>query len=236
MAVARAGILKPLKEKKISINRRALIVGGGVAGMNAALGLANQGFETVIVEKEPQLGGFSRHLTSTIEGDDIHKYLNYLIEKVTSHKMIQALTNSLIVNFSGFKGNFTTEVLVGPGMYERKIDHGVIILATGANEYIPDEFLFGKDNRVMTQIKLSSLLEDKGASNLNKVVMIQCVGSRNEENPNCSRICCQSAIKNALHIKKLNPDADVFILYRDIRMYGMLEDYYTEARRQGGKA
>ena len=233
MAVARANLLKPLKEKRIPINRRGLVIGGGIAGMNAALGLADQGFEAVIVEKEAQLGGLARELTTTIEGEDIQAYLYELIEKVNQHKMIQVLTESLIVGFTGFKGNFTTEILVGPRMYERKIQHGVVIVATGANEYKPKEYLYGQDPRVMTQIELGKRLEVKGASDLKRVVMIQCVGSRNEENPNCSRVCCQSAVKNALHIKELNPDAEVYILYRDIRTYGLLEDYFTEARRKG---
>ena len=233
MAVARAGLLKPLQEKSIPINKRALVIGGGVAGMNAALGLADQGYEVVIVEKEPQLGGLSRDLTVTIEGADIQKYLLELVDRVTGHEKIQVLTESLIVGFSGFKGNFTTEIMVGPGMYERKIDHGVVIIATGANEYKPEEYLYGQDYRVVTQIELGKRLEVKGADDLKKVVMIQCVGSRNEKNPTCSRVCCQSAVKNALHIKELNPDAEIYILYRDMRMYGLLEDYYTEARQQG---
>ena len=233
MAVARAGLLKPLEEKSIPVNKRALIIGGGVAGMNAALGLADQGFETVIVEKEAQLGGLSKDLTTTIEGADIQRYLIELVDEVTRNDKIQVLAESLIVGFTGFKGNFTTEIMVGPGMYERKIDHGVVILATGAKEYTPKEYLYGTDHRVMTQIALGKRLELKGASDLNQVVMIQCVGSRNDENPNCSRICCQNAVKNALHIKDLNPDADVYVLYRDMRMYGLLEDYYTEARKQG---
>jgi len=233
MAVARAALLKPLKAKKISVNKRALVVGGGVAGMSAALGLADQGFEVIIVEKEAQLGGLSRELSHTIEGANIQEHLIELIDRLDRHEKIQVLTESLIVGFGGFKGNFTTEVLVGPQMYERKIDHGVVILATGANEYRPKEFLYGEDDRVVTQIELGKRLEVKGASDLNDVVMIQCVGSRNEEHPNCSRICCQNAIKNALHIIELNPEANVYILYRDIRTYGLLEDYYREARRQG---
>jgi heterodisulfide reductase subunit A-like polyferredoxin len=137
------------------------------------------------------------------------------------------------VGFSGFKGNFTTEILVGPGMYERKIEHGAIILATGATEYRPKEFCYGQDARVVTQVELAERLAQQGAKGLDQVVMIQCVGSRNKENPNCSRICCQSAVKNALAVKKKNPTAQVYILYRDIRTYGLMEDYYTEARRQG---
>ncbi|MBW1682580.1 MAG: CoB--CoM heterodisulfide reductase iron-sulfur subunit A family protein, partial [Deltaproteobacteria bacterium] len=151
----------------------------------------------------------------------------------TEHEKIQVLTNSLVVGFGGFKGNFTTEVLVGPAMYERKIDHGVLILATGAVEYEPTEFSYGTDDRIMTQIALSKRIEEQGADDLRQVVMIQCVGSRNDENPNCSRICCQNAIKNAIHIKESNPEADVFILYRDIRMYGLLEEYYRKARALG---
>ncbi len=233
MAVARASTLKPLHEKQIPITPRALVIGGGVAGMNAALGIAEQGFEVVVVEKSIQLGGMANRLHKTIEGASIRNYLNDLVQRVASHPKIQVLTQSLIVGFSGFKGNFTTEVLVGPGMYERKIEHGTLILATGATEYSPTEYLYGRDDRVMTQLELADRLEEKGASDLGQVVMIQCVGSRNEENPNCSRVCCQNAVKNALHIKELNPDANVFILYRDMRTYGLLEEYYSEARRRG---
>jgi heterodisulfide reductase subunit A2 len=233
MAVARAATLYPLQEKKISVIQRALVIGGGIAGMNAALGLADQGYEVVLLEKEEQLGGMALQLTATIEGANIGDYLQTLIPQVTSHPNIQVLTQSLVVGFSGFKGNFTTELLVGPGMYARKIEHGVVILATGAKEYQPKEYLYGENERVTTQVELASRLNDKGAADLKQVVMIQCVGSRNEENPNCSRICCQTAVKNALHIKEENPEAQVFILYRDIRTYGLLEDYYKKARQQG---
>ncbi len=233
MAVARVGTLHPLHEKIIPITKRALVIGGGIAGMNAAKGLGDQGFEVVLVEKEARLGGLGNDLYKTIEGEDIREYIKYLVEEIESHDKIQVLKQSLIVGFSGYKGNFKTEILVGPGMYERKVDHGVMIVATGANEYRPTEYLYNKSDRVFTQMELTALLENKGADNLNQVVMIQCVGSRNEKNPNCSRICCQAAVKNALHIKEKNPNADVFILYRDMRMYSFLEDYYTEARNKG---
>ncbi|MFO7749526.1 MAG: FAD-dependent oxidoreductase, partial [Desulfobacteraceae bacterium] len=233
MAAARVERLRPLHEKSIPVTVRALVVGGGIAGMNAAKGLADQGYEVVIVEKEAELGGLGNQLFSTIEGEDIRGYVKGLAEEVASHEKIQVLKQSLIVGFTGYKGNFVTEVLVGPGMYERKIDHGVMIIATGAHEYQPTEYLYGKSDRVVTQLELSSRIDEQGAGDLNQVVMIQCVGSRNEENPNCSRVCCQGAVKNALHIKEKNPDAEVFILYRDMRMYSMLEDYYTEARHKG---
>jgi len=235
MAVARASLLKPLQEKPLTINQRALVIGGGVAGLNAALNLANQGFETIVLEKEDRLGGMARRIHQTIEGMEVGPYLEGLIHQVKSHDKIQVLTGALVVGFKGYKGNFTTEVLVGPGMYERKIDHGATVVATGAHEYQPKEFLYGQHQRVMTQLELGQFLHDKAeeAAGWNRVVFIQCVGSRNEENPNCSRICCQGAVKYALQLKKLNPDTEVLILYRDMRTYGFLEDYYKEARDQG---
>jgi heterodisulfide reductase subunit A-like polyferredoxin len=235
MAVARASLLKPLVEKPLSINQRALVIGGGIAGLNAALNLGDQGFETILLEKEPELGGMGRRIHKTIEGLDVQAYLEQLIERVKAHDKIQTLTGALVVGFSGYKGNFNTEVLVGPGMYERKIDHGVTVVATGAHEYQPKEFLYGEHDRVMTQLELGDFLHQKkaAAAKWDRVVMVQCVGSRNEENPNCSRICCQGAVKYALQLKELNPEMDVVILYRDMRTYGFLEDYYREARDKG---
>ena len=235
MAVARASLLKPLMEKPLTINQRAVVIGGGVAGLSAALNLGDQGFETIVLEKEDLLGGNARSIHHTIEGMEVAPYLEGLIAQVKSHDKIQVLTGALVVGFSGYKGNFTTEVLVGPGMYERKIDHGVTVVATGAHEYQPKEFLYGQHHRVMTQLELGHFLHDKAAeaAGWNRVAMIQCVGSRNEENPNCSRICCQGAVKYALQLKKLNPETEVLILYRDMRTYGLLEDYYLEARNQG---
>jgi heterodisulfide reductase subunit A-like polyferredoxin len=187
----------------------------------------------VLIEKEAQLGGLAKRLHHTIEGADVPKFLTDLAQKTTTHANIQVLSNAIIVGFGGFKGNFTTEVLVGPGMYARKIEHGAIILATGANEYRPVEYGYGRSTRIMTQLELSDQLETLPPNSLNQVVMIQCVGSRNEENPNCSRICCQNAVKNALAIKAKHPDAQVIVLYRDIRTYGLMEEYYTSARKAG---
>jgi heterodisulfide reductase subunit A-like polyferredoxin len=233
MSVARAGTLHPLQEKKIPVIQKGLVIGGGVAGMNAARGLADQGYEVILIEKEAQLGGLAKQLTATIEGADIGEYLGDLVSRVTSHEKIQVITNALVVGFSGFKGNFTTEILVGPDVVQRKITHGVVILATGAHEYRPQEYLYGDDPRVMTQLELADCMQKGELEEPKQVVMIQCIGSRNDENPNCSRVCCQTAVKNALHIKEKYPDAQIYVLYRDIRTYGLLEGYYTEARRQG---
>ncbi len=235
MSVARAALLEPLEERMIEIKQRGLVIGGGVAGLNAALNLGQQGFEVVLVEKEKELGGMARHLHHTIDGLDVQKYMDNLIEEVQTNEIIQVLTEALVVGFGGSKGNFTTEVLVGPGMYERKIDHGATIIATGAVEHKPEEYLYSEDDRVMTQLDLGNFLHEnsKEAAKWQRVVMIQCVGSRNEDNPNCSRVCCQGAVKHALELKELNPDMEAIILYRDMRMYGLLEDYYKEARNKG---
>ncbi|THB72889.1 MAG: FAD-binding protein, partial [Desulfobacteraceae bacterium] len=233
MAVARAGTLKPLHDKRIPITERALVIGGGIAGMTSAKVLADQGFEVVLVEKEERLGGLGNRLYSTIEGDNVRTFVTDLVETVEAHDKIEVLKQGLVVGFTGYKGNFTTDVLVGTSMVEKKIDHGVMIVATGAVEYQPKEYLYQDSDQVITQLELADQLKEKGARDLDSVVMIQCVGSRNEENPNCSRICCQNAVKNAIHIKKMNPETDVFILYRDMRMYSMLEEYYNEARNLG---
>ena len=233
MAVARAGHLKPLKERVISVVQRALVIGGGVAGMNAALSLARQGFEVALIEKETELGGYARNLHHTIEGGDIPAYVERLTHEVTAQEKIQVFAGARIVGFGGYKGNFETRITSGPENKEQSISHGVIVVATGAKEYRPKEYLYGENERVMTQVELAHLLEERGASHLGSVVMIQCVGSRNEAYPECSRICCQNAVKNALRIKQSNPETQVYVLYRDMRTYGLLEDYYTEARSKG---
>jgi heterodisulfide reductase subunit A-like polyferredoxin len=233
MAVARANTLNPLQEKVIPVNKNALVVGGGIAGMNAALDLAKQGFSSVILEKESELGGFARNLHHTIEGNDIRRYIKDLVAKVDAEEKVDVVTGANVVGFEGFQGNFVTEVSTGNGDGNKKIEHGVILIATGAHEYKPKEYLYGEDDRVVTQVELSDRLSTQGAKDLDTVVMIQCVGSRNEENPNCSKICCQSAIKSAIAIKKDNPDCMVYVLNRDIRTYGLMEDYYTEARKLG---
>ena len=191
MSVARAAALRTLHEKVVPINKQALVIGGGVAGMNAALSLGNQGFNTVLVEKEAELGGYSRKLHHTIEGADVQVYLKNLIDEVNSHDKIDVLTEAKITGFEGFKGNFATEVMLGSKAEKRRIEHGVFIVATGAGEYRPKEYLYEDDERVVTQVELSDILEDKGAADLDSVVMIQCVGSRNDENVECSRIAAR---------------------------------------------
>jgi heterodisulfide reductase subunit A len=233
MAISRAETLKPLNEKIIPVVKRALVIGGGVGGMNAALSLAKQGFPVTLVEKNSSLGGMALKLRKTIQGDDIQAYLRQLIENVRQERNIEVFTDAAIVQFGGCKGSFETTITTIHNKTERRIKHGVVIVATGAHEYPPVEYGYGQDDRIMTQVQLSDRLETQGDNELASVVMIQCVGSRNDERPDCSRVCCQHAVKNALAIKKLNPETQIYVLYQDVRTYGLLEDYYLEARKQG---
>ncbi|MGO9017502.1 MAG: FAD-dependent oxidoreductase, partial [Syntrophobacteraceae bacterium] len=234
MSVARASLLQPLIEKSLAVNPRALVVGGGIAGMTAALGLARQGFETIIVEKNAELGGMARNIPHTIDGLNVSEYLDKLIAEVGENSKIEVLSGARMTGVSGYKGNFVSRIENGTGG-PREVSHGVIIIATGAHEYKPKEYMYGETDRVMTQVELGQSVKNNPGevSKWNRAVMIQCVGSRNEENPNCSRICCQGAVKHALELKQLNPEMDVVVLYRDMRTYGVLEDYYTKARQSG---
>jgi heterodisulfide reductase subunit A-like polyferredoxin len=235
MAVANARLIRPLGELAVSVIQKGLVIGGGVAGMTAALKLAEQGYEVFLLEKEAELGGNLRNLYYTLEGQDVQAFLKDLIGKVTNHPLIHVITNALVVDFSGSKGNFSTGVMVAPTMYYRKIEHGVAILATGAEEWKPTEYLYGQDPRILTQLELENRIatQPQEVARAHEVVMIQCVGSRNEERPYCSRTCCATAVKNALKIKELNPNARISILYRDMRTYGLAESYYAKAREQG---
>ncbi len=235
MAVANARLNRSLGETAVPVVQRALVIGGGVAGMTAALRLAEQAFEVFLVEKEGRLGGNLINLHRTIEGEDVQAFLGNLIDRVAGNSAIHVLTDSLIVDFGGVQGNFTTGVMTAPAMYYQKIQHGVTIVATGAGEESPEGYLYGEDPRVLTQLELEGRLGEtgEGAAGLREVVMIQCVGSRNEKHPSCSRTCCATAIKNALRLKRLNPATNIRILYRDIRSYGFLETYYAQARREG---
>lgn len=233
MAVAKARMIEPLKELKLELKHSALVIGGGISGMNSALNLAEQGFQVYLIEKNSELGGLAKRIKYTIDGKDVQKYLNDLIEKVKNNKNIKIITEATIVEVSGYVGNFKTGYMKkGTGFIE-EVETGVIIVAVGAEEHKPDEYLYGKDKRVITQLELEERISNSQLLNPKSIVMIQCVGSRNSEHPYCSRFCCSQAIKNALKIKEISPDTEVYILYRDIRTYGLSEDYYHLAREKG---
>jgi len=230
--VAKTALLKPLKKPRINVTPVGLVIGGGVSGMTAALELARQGFEVHLVEREKELGGHLRFIHYLLEGnEDPQERLKALINAVNENSKIHVYTETQVTEVSGFVGNFKSKLHQNNGE-EKEIEHGVVIVATGAVEYKPTEYLYGKDPRVMTQHELEEKIAN-GQFKAKNIVMIQCVGARNDERPNCARVCCGQAIKNALKIKEKDPDAEVYVLYKDMRAYGFKEDYYRDAATKG---
>jgi heterodisulfide reductase subunit A len=233
MAIAKSRLLQPLKEPVVEVTKKGLVIGGGLSGMRAALELARQGFDCALVEKEAELGGNLRHIYHTIEGNDPQELLRKTIGEVRDHPRIQVFTQATLKNLNGYVGNFKSTISTNGS--EKEFEHGVVIVAVGARESNPTDYLYGQDARVITQKELEEriVLHGEEVNRCQHIVMIQCVGSRTPEHPNCSRICCSVAVKNALKIKERNPDTRITILYRDIRTYGFMERYYTQARNQG---
>jgi heterodisulfide reductase subunit A len=273
MGVSRARVLSPFHRSSFPVLEKGLVIGGGVAGITAALTLADQGFETFLVEREQQLGGNLRDLHYTLEGRDVQAFLAELIERLEQHPLITAFTDSRVQDVAGYVGNYTTTIAANTknagsagsgsgngskaGLREepREIEHGVIIVATGARETRTTEYLRGQSEAVITQRELEGRLaagslgigavgkagngSGEGTSgrtpagNPARIAMVQCVGSRDEERPYCSRVCCQTAVKNALKIKEIDPTAQITVFYRDVRTYGFSEEYYQKAREAG---
>jgi heterodisulfide reductase subunit A len=229
MSVARANHLEPLQEFDLPVNKTALVVGGGISGMTSALSIVDQGHEVHLVEKDSDLGGMARRIQYTLEGMDVQAYVHDLAMKVYQHPLIHVHTDAFILDATGYVGNFVTRVKSGGRVME--IKHGATVIATGADEHKPTEYLYGEDDRVMTQLELEEKIANNEESvvNAQSLVMIQCVGCRQEDRNYCARICCSQAIKNALKLKEMNPEMDISILFRDIRTYGFREDYYREA-------
>jgi len=231
-AVSKARRLVPLVEHTQGVEHSALIVGGGLAGMVAAENLAGQGFEVHLVEQADSLGGQMQHIRTTIEGVNVRELSERLTKRMRDDKLITVHLNSTVVENNGSVGNFASTIASNKG--ERKtVQHGVTIVAVGGEMYQPDEYGCGSCPKVITQRELERRLGQGQGGSLNSVVMIQCVGCRNDERPYCSRICCGEAVKNALEIKRINPDCRVVIAYKDVRTFGSMEKYYLEARRLG---
>jgi len=233
MSVARTIGLEALDEFQLPVNKTALVVGGGVAGMTSALGLADQGFEVHLVEKQKDLGGMARRIRTTLEGLDVQAHLRDLIQRVYKHQLIHVSHEATITDVSGYVGSFVT-TLESEGRV-KTIRHGAAILATGAEEYKPTEYLYGEDERVWTQLDLEERIhqDDEALATARSLIMIQCVGCRQEGRDYCARVCCSQAVKNALALKTKHPDMEISILYRDMRTYGFSEDRYREAAEKG---
>ncbi len=241
-SVAKVKLATPLYRKSMGVTKGALVIGGGLAGMTAALDLANQDYDVTLLEKTSELGGNLVHVRTTLSGRPTRPELSRMIERATHHPKIKTHLNAKIKKVSGYVGNFKTE-LEGNGA---AIDHGVVIVASGADEYQPTDYLYGKDDRVITQRRLEEMIYTESDNvqtaagnpqspirNLESIVMIQCVGSRDDKRDYCSRVCCSNALKNAIAIKERSPKTAVYILFRDIRSYGLREKYYRLAREKG---
>ncbi|MGC2476219.1 MAG: FAD-dependent oxidoreductase, partial [Candidatus Sulfotelmatobacter sp.] len=238
MALAKARLLQPLNRQTVKIEKSALVIGAGISGMTAALTLARQGFDAYLVDKENELGGHLRHTHYLLNGDNPQEELARLRDEISRNSRVHLFTGAAIEKIDGTIGNFKTTMVAHGETTE--VAHGVVIVATGAMQYEPKEYLHGQDDRVITQRDLEArvasgdgFLARDGNQPAKTVVMIQCVGSRDADHPYCSRVCCADAIKNALKIKALSPETNVYVLYRDIRTYGFKETYYTRARQQG---
>jgi len=247
MAVAKARLLNPLQKRSVSIIKSALVIGGGLSGLTSATELASQGFDVHLVEKEKELGGNMSRIHYLLSGDNPQDLLKRLVEEVKKSEKIHLYTEAKIENIEGSIGNFKTKISTRKPLpffetskgKSEEFEHGVVIVATGAQEYKPKEYLYGQHEGIITQLELEQRLStngDKSAAaekNVPKnIVMIQCVGSRDEERPYCSRICCSEAVKNALKIKELSPETNIYVLFRDVRTYGFRESYYTKAREK----
>ena len=232
MSIARAYRLSSLEGEKIPIHQNAVIIGGGVSGMSAALSLAEQGYDVDLIEKSSQLGGNMSLVYSSLENEDLNKFKTDLIEKFSTHRNIDCYLNSTIESVSGHIGEF--KINITKDGKPKEFTCGAIIIATGARPAETKEYSYGTVKNVITQTELEEFLYNKKNNTKGQTyVMIQCVGSRNLENPYCSRMCCSMAIKNALKIKKEDPTASIYVLYRDIRTYGFREIYYKQAREAG---
>jgi len=235
MSVARACHLEPLQEIDLPVNKTALVVGGGIAGMTCALSIANQGHEVYLVEKDTDLGGMARRIHYTLEGLDVQAYLRDLVRKIYQHPLIHVYTDAIITEATGYVGNFITKVKSERGLTE--IKHGATVIAIGADEYKPTEYLYGEDDRVLTNLELEDQITkgEERLINSQSLVMIQCVGCRQKDRDYCARVCCSQSIKNALKLKEINLQMDIYILFRDMRTYGFSEDYYREASNKDVK-
>lgn len=228
MHIAKTRKLEPVRTGSVNVTPAAMVIGGGTAGMTSALSLAQQGFQVHIVERENRLGGLVNNLYRTLDKSDVQAFLKNEVKQVEEHPRIKVHTGVEVKKTDGFVGNFNTTLTDGT-----LFEHGAIVIATGGVEYEPEEYRYQESEKVITQRELENRLEEGDPEPSGRYIMIQCVGSREEPNNYCSRVCCQDAIKNAISIKEKAPQAQVTIFYRDIRTYGLREDYYKKARDLG---
>ena len=233
MAVAKVRNKMPLPYHKVEVHHKALVVGGGVAGMTAALSLADQGFPVYLVEQSNVLGGHARLLNRSWQGQEIDLVLENLINRVRIHPNITVFLSTKVDKVQGSVGQFITSLSNG-----KSVEHGAAIISVGAKAYRPQgqwNYLYGEDDRVKLLLDVDGAIKEDADQfkDVNSAVFIHCVGSRVPDRPYCSRFCCTHAINQALRLKEINPDMDVFMIYRDIRTYGQRERLYQKAREKG---
>ncbi len=230
MVVAKAALLEPVKQMSVQVTPKVLVIGGGVTGMSNAISLAEQGYSVHIIEKSDQLGGNALRIKQGFKGEDVQAFVADLINKVESSDNIEVSTGTGVSEASGYVGNFKTTLTNGD-----IVEHGVTVVAIGGQEYKPTEYLYNEHDAVFTQLELEEAIaaNDPKVTQAKNIVLIQCVGSRDAERPYCSRVCCNKSVKLALHLKEINPDVNVFVLYRDVRTYGFYEENYRQARQKG---
>lgn len=231
MAVAKAALLEHLKPAEVEVVKSALVIGGGLSGMTAALELSKAGFDAHLVEKDSELGGLLRRIHYGCSGENIQGFLKRLMKQVEDDDRIHVYTNAELKEVSGSVGDFT--VVIDSEGEETETHQGVIIVATGGEEYKPTEYLYGKDPRVMTQLEFEEKLAKEDEIDAKCIVMVHCVGSRTTERPYCSRVCCTESVKNALRAKGMDSEIAIYSLFRDMRTYGFREEFYREAAEKG---
>jgi heterodisulfide reductase subunit A len=236
MSVARARNLSPIEDIKLPVTKSGLVLGGGLAGMKTALSLARQGFKVYLVERNEELGGQLTKLHYTLEGMQVAPFLAKMIREVESEKNIEVFRGHELKSCAGYVGNFKSTLanVHSKGSAPVELEHGILVVATGGKLLKPTEYKYAESKKVVTQQELEQMIASNSLpGDLKQVVIIQCVGARNEQRKYCSRICCGEALKNALKIKELNENTDVVVFYRDLRAYGFREDYYLQARDKG---
>jgi len=233
MGVSRALLVSPPPLREIPVVKEALVVGGGVSGLESALCLSKEGYPVTIVEKENELGGHGRHVRRTWQGYDAQKHLKQLLAAVAERENITVMTGTRAKVSRGFAGNFITTLSQNGKTVD--VRHGVTILASGGEEIKPTEYLYGKHGNVFTWSELSQrMIEDPSAfTNAKTGIFIQCVGSREPQRPHCSNLCCSFAVRTAIDLKEKNPDMNLYVLYREMRTFGERENLYREARKRG---
>jgi heterodisulfide reductase subunit A len=237
VAVGRVRRSVPIHKVERTPHRAALVIGGGVSGMTAALAIAETGFDVHLVEKTGELGGNLHHVYYVAEGDNPQRLLRDLVNRIVGHDRIHLYLNSQVIRHSGSVGDFAATVstrLHSGRLRETRLQHSVVIVATGGVEAAGGQYLLGQDPRIVRQSELEEILahHPERAGRLRSVVMLQCVAEPGTREY-CSRICCTNTLKNALRLRMLNPDCQVVVLYKNIITYGFREKYYLDARRHG---